>query len=141
MLLCNICKEVHTFDVNESHLEQVRKNAEYFELKNIIIKKADAYEKLPIKNADLVLLDLPEPWRAINPADEALKIGGFIVTYCPQITQAQMFVNELMKLPNYIQVKSVEVVERDWKIEGQIVRPRSLSNIHSGFITIVRKIN
>jgi tRNA (adenine57-N1/adenine58-N1)-methyltransferase catalytic subunit len=134
-------KEVHTFDINELHLEQVRKNVEYFNLKNVIVKKADAYEKIPLKDVDMILLDLPEPWKAIIPADKALKIGGLIVTYCPQITQAQAFVNELMKLPNYIQVKSVEVVERDWKIEGQIVRPRSLSNIHSGFITIVRKIN
>ena len=134
-------KKVHTFDINELNLEQVRKNAEYFELKNIVIKKADAYDKLPLKNVDLVLLDLPEPWRAIRSADNALHIGGLIVAYCPQITQAQMFVNELMKMPNYIQIKSVEMVERDWKIEGQIVRPRSLSNIHSGFITIVRKIN
>ena len=139
--LATYVKEVHTFDINELHLEQVRKNIEYFDLKNVIAKKADAYEKLPVKNADVILLDLPEPWRAIASADKALKIGGFIVTYCPQITQAQVFVNELMKLPNYIQVKSVEVVERDWKIEGQIVRPRSLSNIHSGFITIARKIN
>ena len=134
-------KEVHTFDINELHLEQVRKNVEYFDLKNVIVKKGDAYENIPIKNVDLVLLDLPEPWKAICSADKALKIGGLIVAYCPQITQAQVFVNELMKMNNYIQIKSVEIVERDWKIEGQIVRPRSLSNIHSGFITVVRKIN
>jgi tRNA A58 N-methylase Trm61 len=42
---------------------------------------------------------------------------------------------------NYVHTKSVEIIERDWKISGQVVRPRSLSNIHSGFITIVRKIN
>jgi tRNA (adenine57-N1/adenine58-N1)-methyltransferase catalytic subunit len=134
-------KKVYSFDINELNLEQTRKNASYFNLKNIIVKKANAYEKIPVKNADLVVLDLPEPWRAIGPADKSLKIGGLIVAYCPQITQAQAFVNELMKLPNYIQIKSVEIVERDWKIEGQIVRPRSLSNIHSGFITVVRKIN
>ena len=134
-------KKVYTFDINELNLEQTRKNIAYFGLKNVIAKKADAYDKLPIKNADLVVLDLPEPWRAIGSADKALKIGGLIVAYCPQITQAQVFINELMKRNNYIHVKSVEIVERDWKIEGQIVRPRSLSNIHSGFITIVRKIN
>jgi tRNA (adenine57-N1/adenine58-N1)-methyltransferase len=89
----------------------------------------------------LVLLDLPEPWKAIGPADNALKVGGLIIAYCPQITQAQVFVNELTKVHEYIHIKSVEVIERDWKIEGQIVRPRSLSNIHSGFITVVRKIN
>ena len=134
-------KKVYTFDINELNLEQARKNVAYFNLKNVIVKKADAYEKLQVKNADLVLLDLPEPWKAIGPADKALKVGGSMVAYCPQITQAQAFINELAKLPNYIHIKSVEAVERDWKIEGQIVRPRSLSNIHSGFITIVRKIN
>lgn len=139
--LARYVKKVHTFDINELNLEQVRKNMAYFGLKNIVVKKADAYENIPIKNADLIVLDLPDAWKAIGPADNALKIGGLIVAYCPQITQAQVFVNELMKLPNYIQVKSIEMVERDWKIDGQIVRPRSLSNIHSGFITIVRKIN
>jgi len=134
-------KEVHTFDINELHLEQVRKNIEYFDLKNVIVKKADVYETIPIKNVDLIVLDLPEPWRAIDSANKALKIGGIIVAYCPQITQAQVFVNELSKVHEYIHVKSVEIVERDWKIEGQIVRPKSLSNIHSGFITVVRKIN
>jgi len=139
--LARYVKKVYTFDINELNLEQVRKNMSYFGLKNIIVKKADAYEKIPIKNADLVVLDLPDAWKAIGPADNALKIGGLVVSYCPQITQAQVFVNELMERKNYIHIKSVEIVERDWKIEGQIVRPRSLSNIHSGFITVARKIN
>ncbi|MGV8087324.1 MAG: methyltransferase domain-containing protein [Candidatus Woesearchaeota archaeon] len=134
-------KKVHTFDINELNLAQVKRNMEYFDLKNIVIKKANSYEKIPVKNADLVILDLPEPWRAIDSASNCLKVGGIIVAYCPQITQAQMFINELMRKENYIQIKSVEIVERDWKIEGQIVRPRSLSNIHSGFVTFVRKIN
>jgi len=134
-------KKVYTFDINELNLAQVQKNVDYFGLKNVVIKKANAYENIPIKNADLIILDLPEPWRAITSANKTLKIGGMIVVYCPQITQAQIFINELMKKENYIHIKSVEIIERDWKIEGQIVRPRSLSNIHSGFITIVRKIN
>jgi tRNA (adenine57-N1/adenine58-N1)-methyltransferase len=139
--LARYVKKVYTYDVNELHLAQVRKNVEYFGLTNVIVENANSYESLPNVDADLVLLDLPEPWRAINSANKTLKIGGIIVVYCPQITQAQMFLNELMLKENYIHVKSVEIIERDWKIEGQIVRPRSLSNIHSGFITIVRKIN
>ena len=134
-------KKVYTFDINELHLEQTRKNILYFGLKNVVVKKADAYSKLPVKNADLVILDLPEPWRAVESANNALKVGGLIISYCPQITQSQQFINKLFKKDNYIQIKTVEIVERDWKVEGQIVRPRSLSNIHSGFITVVRKIN
>jgi tRNA (adenine57-N1/adenine58-N1)-methyltransferase len=139
--LAQYAKEVYTFDVEEKNLEQVRKNVEYFNLKNVIVQKADAYDVLPVENVDVVLLDLPEPWRAIHSVDKILKIGGLIAVYCPQVTQAQSFLNELVKTHEYSHIKSIEIIERDWKIEGQIVRPRSLSNIHSGFITIVRKIN
>jgi tRNA (adenine57-N1/adenine58-N1)-methyltransferase len=134
-------KKVYTFDINENNLRQTQENVKYFGLKNVVVKKADSYTKIPAKNADAIILDLPEPWRAIDSADKCLKIGGLIITYCPQITQSQQFINELSKKENYIQIKTVEMVERDWKVEGQVVRPRSLSNIHSGFITVVRKIN
>ena len=139
--LARYAKKVYSFDINDNNIRQTLENVNYFGLKNVVVKKADAYKKLPVKNADVVLLDLPEPWRAIGPLNTILKIGGFLIAYCPQITQAQQFINEVMTQHNYIHVKSVEIVERDWKIEGQIVRPKSLSNIHSGFITIMRKIN
>jgi len=111
--LAKYAKKVYTFDINELNLEQVRKNVAYFGLKNVVVTKANAYEKLPVKNVDVILLDLPESWKAIISADKALKTGGFIIAYCPQITQAQVFVNELAKMNNYIHIKSVEVVERD----------------------------
>jgi len=139
--IARFAKKVYAFDNNELSIRQTAENARYFGLKNLVVKKADSYTKIPVKNADLVLLDLPEPWKAIHSADKALKVGGYIVAYCPQITQAQQFINELMARNNYVHTKSVEIIERDWKISGQVVRPRSLSNIHSGFITIVRKIN
>ena len=53
--------------------------------------------------------------------------------------QTQRFINTAME-HNFLHIKTVEIVERDWKIEGLIVRPKSLSNIHSGFVSIIRKI-
>lgn len=139
--LAQFVKKVYTYDVNENNLKQTAENARYFGLKNIVIKKQNAYEKIPNKNVDMVLLDLPEPWNALDSANKALKVGGFLVTYCPQITQSHQVVNALSKIGNYIQIKTIEIVERDWKVEGQIVRPRSLSNIHSAFLSVFRKIN
>jgi tRNA (adenine57-N1/adenine58-N1)-methyltransferase len=137
--LAQFAKKVYTFDINEHNLAQTQRNIDYFGLKNVVVKNADAYVDIPVKETDVIILDLPEPWRAIEPSDKILHHGGFIIIYCPQITQAQQFLNELMK-KNYLHIKTVEIVERDWKVEGQIVRPVSLSNIHSGFITVVRKI-
>jgi tRNA (adenine57-N1/adenine58-N1)-methyltransferase len=133
-------KKVYSFDINQKNIEQAQANAEYFDIKNIEFNNTDVYKEIPIKNVDLLLLDLPEPWKAIDAANIAITHGGFIVIYCPQITQIQQFINEIMK-KNYLHIKTVEVIERDWKVDGEIVRPKSLSNIHSGFISIVRKIS
>jgi tRNA (adenine57-N1/adenine58-N1)-methyltransferase len=130
-------KKVYTYDINHANLEQTKKNVDYFGIKNIVIKQQNIYEKIPVKNVDLVLIDVSEPWRAVESAFNALKPGGFLVFYCPQITQAQQAVNAAK---NFLHVKTIEIVERDWKIEGQIVRPKSLSNIHSAFLTVMRKI-
>lgn len=130
-------RKVYSFDINKKNIEQSRRNAEYFGLNNIEFKEIDVYKEIPVKNADMVLLDLPEPWKALHTANMAIKSGGFIVTYCPQITQAQKFINESL---NLLHIKIVEIIERDWNISGLIVKPKSLSNIHSGFIVISRKI-
>lgn len=137
-LLAKYAKRVYSYDISQSNLDHAKKNAEYFNIKNITFRQQDISKKTP-KNLDFALLDLPEPWKAINTVYECLKPGAFLVAYCPQITQTQQFVNKALE-KNLLHTKTVEIVERDWKIEGQIVRPKSLSNIHSGFITVLRKI-
>ncbi len=138
-------KKVYSYDINDKHLAQTKENIEYFGLKNVDCEKHNVYDSIPVKNVDAVLLDLPEPWKAVESVALALRVGGYIIAYCPQITQSQEFINTIMssKMQNgkFMQVSTVEIVERDWKVDGEIVRPRSLSNIHSGFISIVRKIN
>ncbi len=134
-------KHVYTYDINDNSLEQTKTNIAYYAIKNITLEKADIYDHIPVKDVDMMLIDVPEPRRAIESINNSLKVGGFLVIYCPQITQAHEFVNALAQRGNYLHLKTVEMVERGWKIEGNIVRPKSLSNIHSAFLTIVRKIN
>jgi len=138
-LIAKYTRKVYTYDINDNNLEQTKKNVEYFGLKNVVVKKQDVYKTISNKNVDMILLDLPEPWNALFNVFKALKPGGYLVAYCPQITQTAQFTNKALEL-NFLHIKTVEVIERDWKIDGQIVRPRSLSNIHSGFISIMRKL-
>jgi len=138
-LLARFAKKIFTYDINERNLIQTKNNAEYFGLKNIVVKRQDVYKNIPNKNVDLIILDLPEPWNAVGSGYKSLKPGGYMIAYCPQIIQTQQFVNKTTEY-DFLHIKTVEIVERNWKVEGQIVRPRSLSNIHSGFITLMRKI-
>ena len=73
-------------------------------------------------------------------AENALRSGGYLVCYNPQITQTTDFVNAIMSNPNYILEKTIELFERSWKISGRVVRPRSEGIGHTGFLTFVRRI-
>jgi tRNA (adenine57-N1/adenine58-N1)-methyltransferase len=137
--LAHICKEVTTYEIRDDFLNIVKKNKEFLGLKNLKIKKKDIYKGIDEKDVDLVTLDLPSPWNAIQPAEKVLRVGGFLVSYSPTITQATDFVNEISKHGKFLYMMTIEVNERSWEIEGRKVRPKSYV-MHSGFISFARKI-
>ncbi|MBU1976282.1 MAG: methyltransferase domain-containing protein [Nanoarchaeota archaeon] len=133
-------KKVYTFDNRPEHLEVAKKTFEFLGVKNVVVKDQDVYEKkVAVKNADLVTLDLREPWRALPNVTSCLKKGGFLIAYNPQITQAQELVNVLEK-NGLLLIKVVENIQREWEIYGQVVRPKFGRIAHTGFIVIARKI-
>ena len=87
------------------------------------------------------MLDLPEPWEVIEHAAKALRVGGFLVNYSPSIIQTSDFVKVLGKENKFLCLKTVEILERKWEVDGRKVRPKSIEIGHSGFITFARKIS
>ena len=138
--LAGIAKEVVTYEIREDFIEIVKKNIEFLRLKNIKIKKIDIYEKTEEKNIDLVALDVPEPWNALENCSKALNAGGFLVSYSPSIPQVIDFVNAARKNENFVYLKTVEIIEREWEVEERRVRPKSKGIGHSGFLSFARKV-
>jgi len=118
----------------------LKKNIEFLGLSNVKIKNKNIYEGIEEKNRDLVVLDLPEPWKAIDAAKKALKFGGFLVSYSPTIPQTADFVNKINAEKEFVHVKTSEVIERNWEIDGRKVRPLSQQIGHSGFVSFARRI-
>jgi tRNA (adenine57-N1/adenine58-N1)-methyltransferase catalytic subunit len=138
--LANIAKEVFTYEIREDFIEIVKKNIGLLGLKNIKIKNKDIYDGISEKDVDLITLDLPEPWNAIESARKALKVGGFLISYSPSIPQTADFVNKINGDKNFVHVKTSEIIERNWEIEGRKVRPKSQQIGHSGFVSFVRRV-
>ncbi|MEK6948771.1 MAG: methyltransferase domain-containing protein [Nanoarchaeota archaeon] len=138
--LANIAKEVTTYDIREDFIEIVKHNIDYLKLKNVKIKNKNIYDGIDEKNVDLIVLDLPEPWLAIESAKKALKIGGFLVSYSPTIPQVADFINKINKDENFVHIKTSEIIEREWEVFERKVRPKSQQIGHSGFVSFVRKI-
>lgn len=140
ILLSQFVKKVRTYDIREDHLELVKKNCEVLGIKNVVAVLHDVYLGLPDKNADLVTLDLSEPWKMLDPVSKSLKKNCFVVSYSPTIPQVMDFVAAVKKHPDFLHEKTIEILEREWEIEERKVRPMSQMMGHSGFLTFVRKI-
>ncbi len=138
--LANTAKEVTTYELRNDFFKITEQNIKFLSLKNITLKKGDIYRKIDEKNIDVVALDVPEPWKAIDASYKALKFGGFIVSYSPTIPQVIRFVNAVKKNKKLLYLRTVELSKREWKIEGRAVRPRSGGIGHTGYLTFARKV-
>ncbi|MBD3249552.1 methyltransferase domain-containing protein [Candidatus Woesearchaeota archaeon] len=138
--LAHICKEVYSYDINEENVNVARENAKALGMKNLKIRNKSIFSGIEEKDIDLVVLDLPTPWNAVKSVEKSLKTGGYLVVYNPQITQTAEFVNTISENKKFIHEKTTELIERNWKIDGKVVRPRSGGIGHTGFLSFVRKV-
>ncbi|MBI2668984.1 methyltransferase domain-containing protein [Candidatus Woesearchaeota archaeon] len=137
--LANVCKEVTVYEVNQDHYKLLVKNKELFGMKNVHLKQKSIYEEIEEKELDLITLDLPEPWKAMLHVEKALKSGGFLVVYAPQLTQVQQFYSSVRGTGIKI-LETVELLERQWKVEERILRPEHEMLGHTGFLVLGRKM-
>lgn len=139
--LASFIKQVYSYDIEKENLELAKNNASELKLKNITFKLKDLTKKVDEKDVDAVILDIPNTEKAIKSAMKAVKVGGFIVAYTPTIPQVMAFTEEALKQTNLQVIKTIELVERQWKVKGRAVRPISEAIGHTAFLTFVRRIN
>ncbi len=135
-----ISKSVISYEIRDDHAAVSQENWASLGLSNITLKRASLYEPLEETGADLILLDVPEPWKALPHAAAAVKVGGYIVSYSPSITQAIEFV-ETAKADARLQIrKTVEILERLWDVNGKATHPKCIELGHTAFLTFVRRV-
>jgi len=101
------------------------------------VELRDAYDGIDEVRLDRVVLDLPEPWQVVKPAERALRPGGILVAYTPSIMQAA-HLREALEASAFAMPETIEVLNRSWHIEGQAVRPDHRMVAHTGFLTSAR---
>ncbi|WP_372366516.1 methyltransferase domain-containing protein [Candidatus Uabimicrobium sp. HlEnr_7] len=136
--LAHYAKHVFSYDLREDHIRLGEKNARLLELDNISFKCHDITQSIPLQDVDVIVLDIPQPWDAITLASEALKIGGYVVTYSPSAHQSQETVVGARSTCLW-HLKTVEIQEREWCIDKNKCRPEYRGLGHTGFLSLFRK--
>jgi tRNA (adenine57-N1/adenine58-N1)-methyltransferase len=107
---------------------------------NVELKLGDVYEGVSERDLDRVLLDLPEPWRAVEAVRSALRPGGIVFAHCPNVSQVQRFLDALREVGGFGLFETVEVLQRGWTVRGRSLRPSHRMVAHTGFLTFARRL-
>ena len=128
---------VITYEIDETLVAKGIRNIEKFhpDHSNHTVYIGDIYQGINERQVDRIVLDVPEPWRAVETIGDALVMGGIVLSFVPTIIQVQQFVLELERDTRFQMIESVETLLRSWHVTQRSVRPDHRMVAHSGFLT------
>lgn len=130
---------VVSYDIREDFLAVARENVRRAGLEDRVeFRQGDARIEI-LAAADQVVLDILDPWNAVHSAHKALKPCGHLATYSPNMEQVKETVLTMQKFP-FIEIRTVELLEREMEVREQGVRPAFASLGHTGYLTVARKV-
>jgi tRNA (adenine57-N1/adenine58-N1)-methyltransferase len=132
---------VTSYEIRDDFAEMARKNVRTFfgEAPHWVLKVADAFEGLEERQVDRLIVDLPEPWRLLPQAGEALRPGGVFVGYVPTTPQLKQLGDGLRAHGGFAAVDAMETLARFWHLDERSVRPEHRMVAHTGFMVFARR--
>ncbi len=128
---------VHSYEINEAVVPKAMSNVQSVipDTSQLRVTVGDIGDGIAETAVDRVILDLPEPWRAVDAAAEALITGGILLSFLPTILQVQELALTLHADGRFARVETAETLLRGWNVTRRSVRPAHRMVAHSGFIT------
>jgi len=134
---------VYSFDINEGHLNNAKKNIELTGLKNVTFFVQDICENIDVPPLDAFFLDFSEPFHALDNIAQVLTGGGHLICFVPNWGQVEQTVNRIDLNPNLTLQETFEITRRNFTVNPKknIMRPTFRSIVYSGILIHAIKIN
>lgn len=130
--------KITVYELRKEHAEIIKKNIEKSGFKNIKVVNKPA-EDFTGKNFDLITVDMKNAENVVEKCHAALKENGWLCIYSPHIEQ-QIACRAAMEKTGFVKIKTVENTQREWSSVHGFTHPIPSQVVHTGFITIARKL-
>lgn len=129
-----------SYDIRAEFIEHAMKNLRQANLAQYVTTKIqDVTEGIDESDLDAIILDIPNPWVAVPHAWKALKIGGYLCSYSPLISQVEQTVQAIQQ-ERLIECKTYENIQREMIVSKHGTRPSFEMLGHTGYLTFARKV-
>lgn len=132
---------VHTMELKEENARRVRRNVDRTPLgENWTYSIGDARTDDPGIDwqADVLTMDMPDPWLAVANLGPHLRSGGRVCAYVPNANQLESIVVALREA-GYADVHALENIQRGMEVHPGGVRPSYDTLGHTGYLIFGRK--
>jgi tRNA (adenine57-N1/adenine58-N1)-methyltransferase len=102
------------------------------------LRTGDVADLLEEVAPDRLVLDVPDPWMVVEDGAPGLDEGGVATVYLPTVPQVQHLHDAMRRSRRFFDIRTFEVLHREWNAEGRSVRPSHQMIGHTGFITVAR---
>lgn len=131
---------VVTYDLRPDFLEVARSNVTAAGLEGRVeLKVGDIRRGIAEHDVDAFVLDIPDPWAAIETAQTVLKPCGHFASYSPSMEQVSRTVTAL-RAGTFVEIRTVEIIEREIIVQDGGTHPSFAPLGHTGYLTFARKV-
>ncbi len=131
---------VISLDLESTSLDLARLNAVAAGVDDTVeFRLGDIRRGVPDRELDAVVLDIVDPWMAVGAAWDALRPCGTLATFSPNMEQVKETVGA-MKGRRFVDLRTVELIEREMEVREIGVRPSFAPLGHTGYLSFARKV-
>jgi tRNA (adenine57-N1/adenine58-N1)-methyltransferase len=131
---------IFSYDVNAEFMDIARHNLEKSGMIDFVtMNQHDPHQGVDIREADVAVVDLGDPWTVIDQVHDALKGSGAFVAICPTMNQIEKTATEL-KRSGFADVEAVELMIRTMEAREGMTRPSMRMIGHTTYLVFARKV-
>ena len=130
---------VVSYEKRNDHFLIASRNMERAGLSEVVtIKEKDISEGIDENELDLITLDMPDTSMMVAIAFDALKPGGWLVSYVPGIEQMRMFALKCERA-GFRRIENFESMLRSMLVKERGTRPQTKGLLHTGYLSFAQK--
>lgn len=130
---------VYAYDINKDNIEVALRNLKMLGLdKRVTLRNKDIRSELEDFEADGAVLDIPDPWNALESLSKALRSSSPLIAFTPTVNQVEKLVNRVNELGIAVDLRVYEVLLREYDVKKDALRPKTRMVGHTGYITFMR---
>jgi tRNA (adenine57-N1/adenine58-N1)-methyltransferase len=132
--------QVISMEIRPEFAEKGRRNVEKAGMgENWRLELGDVRRDRLDVSVDAAVLDMPDPWDAIDNVAAMLRDGGRFCAYVPNTNQLEEVVRQL-RSKGFVEVRSYENMQREMVVHEMGVRPSYETLGHTGYLVFARKV-